>query len=500
MQHNTIELNYNIISGRLKMQRLLIVLLLSFGLVQIGLSQNSNEIKVRNSLSGVIVLTGEGGITIGQTDYAEIKPGYTGRGSFEYFFASNLALKISGGIGTVAGRSTFLGSGELRTLYYSVGAGLTIQFPISDVVYPYVSIGVVHMWVTPRDNNGVDLLPGPNGPNFKILGFNGEAGLRFMVSDYVSFNVIGGLMTPFKDDNSDNVDASTRGEHNDWIGSVTLGLSYYIGRDQDTDGDGVYDTKDMCPNTPFEVMVDEFGCPLDADADGVPDYLDKCPNTPTGVKVDASGCPLDADGDGIPDYLDKCSSTPAGVNVDNNGCPIDSDKDGVADYLDKCPNTPANVSVDAKGCPLDSDGDGVPDYLDKCPNTEAGVKVDANGCPIEKVVVMKEVMSSDASFDFNKSALKSQAYGKLDKIVATLKNNPDYSVSIEGYTDAIGSEEYNLKLSERRAQSVGDYIMSQGIAKTRLEIIPLGESNPIASNKTAVGRSKNRRVEIIIKK
>ena len=374
---------------------------------------------------------------------------------------------------------------------------LSIQFPVGDVVNPYVSIGVAHMWVTPRDGNGNDLLA---DPNFKLLAFNGEAGLRFMVSDNVSLNVIGGLMSPLKDDNADNVDAHVQGDHNDWIGSVTLGLSFYIGRDKDSDGDGVNDSKDMCPNTPLGVMVDEFGCPLDSDKDGIPDYLDKCSNTPTGVKVDASGCPLDADGDGVPDYLDKCSNTPAGVSVDNNGCPIDSDKDGVADYLDKCPNTPAGVSVDANGCPLDSDGDGVPDYLDKCPNTEAGVKVDANGCPIKKVVVAKEVMGSDALFDFNKFALKTNSYGKLDKIIATLKNNTDYTVSVEGYTDAIGSEEYNMKLSEKRAQAVADYLLSKGIDRSRIEVIPNGESNPIASNKTASGRAKNRRVEIIISK
>jgi outer membrane protein OmpA-like peptidoglycan-associated protein/outer membrane protein W len=481
------------------MKKLLFVLLLSFGLVQIGLSQSSNDIKVQNSLSGVVVLTGEGGITIGQTDYADIKPGLTGKASFEYFFAPNLAIKLSGGIGTIAGTSTYLVPAEIRTLYYSVGAGLTIQFPVGDVVYPYISIGVSHMWVTPRDNNGVDLLlPAEN--NFRLLALNGEAGIRFMVSDNVSFNVIGGLMSPFNDDNSDNLDAKIQGDHNDWIGSVTLGLSFYLGREKDSDGDGVYDSKDMCPNTPVGVMVDEFGCPLDSDKDGVPDYLDKCPNTPTGVAVDANGCPLDSDGDGVPDYLDKCPNTPTGVAVDANGCPLDSDGDGIPDFLDKCPNTPTGVSVDHNGCPLDSDGDGVPDYLDKCPNTEAGVKVDADGCPLKKVVVMTEVMSSDALFEFDKSTLKTKAYSKLDKIIATLKNNTDYTVSVEGYTDAIGSEDYNLKLSGRRAQAVADYLLSQGIDKSRIEIVPNGEANPIASNKTAAGRAKNRRVEIIISK
>ncbi|EDM23108.1 OmpA family protein [Caminibacter mediatlanticus] len=92
--------------------------------------------------------------------------------------------------------------------------------------------------------------------------------------------------------------------------------------------------------------------------------------------------PKDSDGDGVVDSMDSCPNTPAGVKVDANGCPIDSDGDGVADYLDKCPNTPAGVKVNANGCPVDSDGDGVADYLDKCPNTPKGFKVDQNGCAI----------------------------------------------------------------------------------------------------------------------
>lgn len=88
----------------------------------------------------------------------------------------------------------------------------------------------------------------------------------------------------------------------------------------DSDGDGVYDPADQCPNTPKGVIVDARGCPLDSDGDGVYDYLDQCPNTPKGVKVDAKGCPLDTDGDGVYDYLDKCPCTPRGAIVDTRGC------------------------------------------------------------------------------------------------------------------------------------------------------------------------------------
>jgi OOP family OmpA-OmpF porin len=101
--------------------------------------------------------------------------------------------------------------------------------------------------------------------------------------------------------------------------------------------------------------------------------------------------PLDSDGDGVPDSMDKCPNTPHGVTVDASGCPLDSDGDGVPDYLDKCPNTPHGVAVNATGCPLDSDGDGVPDYLDKCPNTPKGDKVDVNGCTVANEIKLPGV-------------------------------------------------------------------------------------------------------------
>ena len=97
--------------------------------------------------------------------------------------------------------------------------------------------------------------------------------------------------------------------------------------------------------------------PRDTDGDGVYDHLDKCPNTPRGTKVDAVGCPVDidadSDGDGVPDSKDKCPGTPRGATVDWKGCPVDSDGDGVPDHKDDCPDTPKGVPVDKFGCPLD---------------------------------------------------------------------------------------------------------------------------------------------------
>lgn len=237
--------------------------------------------------------------------------------------------------------------------------------------------------------------------------------------------------------------------------------------------------------------------PVDSDGDGVIDALDKCPNTPAGVTVDASGCPLDTDGDGVPDYLDKCPNTPAGVAVDINGCPVDMDGDGVADYLDKCPNTPKGVAVDIAGCPLDTDRDGVPDYLDKCPNTPAGVKVDENGCPpqvVERFCNKPSVVV--VKFDTNKSNIKTKYDEDLNKLGAFLKEYPNAKGEISGHTDSVGSVKNNVKLSQRRAASVKQYLVKKfNIAPERLTTKGYGESKPIASNKTKGGRQQNRRIE-----
>jgi outer membrane protein OmpA-like peptidoglycan-associated protein len=276
-----------------------------------------------------------------------------------------------------------------------------------------------------------------------------------------------------------------------------LGVGILLGGGYvDSDGDGVPDYMDKCPNTPKGVQVDMWGCPLDSDGDGVPDYLDNCPNTPQGVAVDSHGCPLDSDGDGVPDYLDKCPNTPAGVKVDAAGCPLDSDGDGVPDYLDKCPNTPAGVAVDKDGCPLDSDGDGVPDYLDKCPNTPKGVAVDKDGCPIMKEEFKHFKLSGDANFNTGKADLLPAAYPTLDKLADAMKSNPNYKWSVEGYTDSRGKDAMNIKLSQRRAESVVNYLVSKGVDKDIFTVKGFGKANPVADNKTAEGRAKNRRVEI----
>ncbi|PLY16030.1 MAG: flagellar motor protein MotB [Sedimenticola sp.] len=206
---------------------------------------------------------------------------------------------------------------------------------------------------------------------------------------------------------------------------------------------------------------------------------------------------IDSDGDGVFDDKDKCPNTPEGVKVDADGCALDSDGDGVADYKDKCPNTPAGAPVDANGCPLDSDGDGVPDYKDKCPGTPAGAKVDMNGCQIMGNITIDLV---NDEFDFDSAALKPSMKSALDGVAAKIKASAgDESLMVIGHTDSKGSDAYNQGLSERRASAVAGYLATKGISPAKMTTKGMGESQPVADNGTDAGRAKNRRVEITTK-
>jgi OmpA-OmpF porin, OOP family len=493
----------------MKRSLLLILLLFIFiGLIPAQTDQTrlpERKLDVRyHAFSGTVMIGFEGGMSIGFTDYRDIKPEILGRGLIEYFFPTRSAgifgLRAFAMLGYVGGQQDIPPDNyptTFKTTIKSFGGGFTYNFSIAETVFPYIFAGGSYLIFDPKDAGGVRLPypeAGPRTFDTEEFNFNVEAGMRFLLTRDIGLNLSLGAQLS----TADNWDARPKRGANDWMLHSMIGLTYSIFSDYDSDGDGVPDSRDLCPDTPLGVQVDEFGCPIDSDGDGVPDYLDKCPNTPRGIEVDASGCPIDSDGDGIPDYLDKCPNTPKGMPVNKDGCP-DSDGDGVPDNLDKCPDTPKGAPVDEHGCPKDSDGDGVPDYLDECPNTPPGDEVDERGCSIKRdtVVVEKQVtLSGDTNFEFNRAELIPSAYPVLDRLAASMEKNPNTRWRIEGHTDAIGSEQYNMDLSRRRAESVANYLVQRGIDRNRLEIVPLGKSQPVATNETQEGRAMNRRVEI----
>jgi OOP family OmpA-OmpF porin len=228
---------------------------------------------------------------------------------------------------------------------------------------------------------------------------------------------------------------------------------------------------------------------VDTDGDGVADSIDRCPGTPAGTVVDQYGCERDSDGDGVVDSADRCPGTPRGISVDVEGCPLDSDGDGVSDDKDECPNTVRGAEVDEKGCELDSDNDGVVDRLDRCPDTAAGVQVDIRGCEIKE-----EIRLQGVNFESNSDRLLPGAESVLDDAAATLLKNPSIRVEVAGHTDSDGTAEYNEGLSARRAATVRDYLVANGIAANRMTTRGYGESQPVADNNTAGGKAENRRV------
>ena len=233
---------------------------------------------------------------------------------------------------------------------------------------------------------------------------------------------------------------------------------------------------------------------LDRDNDGVPDTDDKCPDTPGLAAL--QGCP-DTDGDGIADADDKCP-TVAGI-AKYQGCPIpDTDGDGVNDEEDKCPTVKGLARY--QGCPIpDGDGDGVNDEEDKCP-TRPG-PASNSGCPeIAKEVIEKVSMAAkNVFFATGSYKLLAKSNAALNEVANIMKADESLMLDIDGHTDNVGTNESNQVLSDNRAASVRDYLVSKGVAASRMKSTGYGEEKPVADNTTAAGRAKNRRTEMTVR-
>jgi hypothetical protein len=239
----------------------------------------------------------------------------------EYYFPSRSIHAF--GLRFLSGGGFISGEGELNNLKYNyrtsiffMGGGLTYAINFGNGV-TYASATLSYLRFDPRDAEGY-FLPNNRQRNYdpNAIMYSGELGVRFPFAELFSLNL--GLNINFT--NIDYLDDIEKGLHYDVFATAFAGISFYVGAERDSDGDGVEDDRDVCPNTTSGLKVDEFGCPIDSDSDGVPDYLDQCNNTPANILIDEQGCPLDSDKDGVPDYLDKCMNTPKDVLVDENGC------------------------------------------------------------------------------------------------------------------------------------------------------------------------------------
>lgn len=125
---------------------------------------------------------------------------------------------------------------------------------------------------------------------------------------------------------------------------------------------------------------------------------------------------------------------------------------------------------------------------------------DAKAMQVERLNddMLRVSVSSEASFDFNKSTLKPEFKPTLNKVAGVLRDDPSLRIRVVGHTDSVGSETYNQQLSEKRARATADYLISQGVSSSQVSVEGRGESEPRASNSTADGRAQNRRVEIYL--
>jgi outer membrane protein OmpA-like peptidoglycan-associated protein len=248
--------------------------------------------------------------------------------------------------------------------------------------------------------------------------------------------------------------------------------------------------------------------PGDRDGDGIMDDVDKCPDvkeTYNGFE-DEDGCPddPDTDGDNVKDSKDQCVLEPEDADgyLDDDGCPEpDNDLDGIIDAKDKCPNQPEDMDgfQDDDGCPdLDNDGDTVVDTLDQCPNTPGSPSGARPGCPGLVVVTGKEIrITQQIQFDFNKATIKPISYPILNEVRDVLRDNPKMTIEVQGHTDNVGNGPYNMKLSQDRAASVMNYLVTNGIESRRLTAKGYGMTQPLVKNDTEAHRALNRRVQFI---
>ncbi len=353
--------------------------------------------------------------------------------------------------------------------------------------------------VTGAYSLGVDDLAAEETPIEALLGLRYFVSPSFMLEAGFGTGLVRGAGTP------------------DW--RAFFGLAFAPADDGDRDNDGIPDELDACPDDPedFDNFRDEDGCPdPDNDGDRIPDVRDLCPDIPENYNNvdDHDGCP-DADGDrdrdGIPDLSDQCPDHPEDVDgfQDSDGCPDpDNDQDRILDIYDGAPMDPEDHDgfEDTDGIPdPDNDRDGFLDVNDQCPmepETRNGVD-DDDGCPDDGglvTVTCERIEISDSIYFRTGSAeIRDRSFELLNTVAAAVRAAPYIRrLRVEGHTDDRGSDSYNLDLSQRRAESVMDFLIDAGVEEVRLESQGFGETRPIADNGSSDGRQQNRRVDFVI--
>ncbi|UNY99933.1 OmpA family protein [Zhouia spongiae] len=439
------------------LSKILVASLLFVGLSSVHAQDKNNPWQLSFGVNAVDVYpTNEPGMGDWFAEYFNVEDHWNILPSISYVAVSrNVGDKFSVGVRGSLNKIDKWGDVDVDDLsYYGIDGTIKYNFLEETKLDPFIEVGGGYTWI---DELGAGTV-------------NGGLGLNYWFTENLGLTAQSSYKHSFEDRLAPHF------QH-------MVGLSIKFGG-TDTDGDGIYDKDDACPEVAGLAAFN--GCP-DSDGDGIEDSKDACPNEAGPAEL--NGCP-DSDGDGVADKDDACPNTPGLKEL--NGCP-DRDGDGVADKDDKCPDVAGPASTN--GCP-DRDGDGVLDKDDRCPDTPGTV---ANqGCPEVTEAVQKALneYAKTILFDTGKSTIKSESQKVLNDIINILKEYPNSKFHIEGHTDSTGSESLNMRLSKARANAVEAYLESNGISADRLTSEGYGESKPIASNATRDGRRQNRRVEI----
>lgn len=406
-----------------------------------------------------------------------------GAGGFEIGFRGHLTYFVTPSIGFTGSAGYHGTSGTARNAYFygnTMDGDLSMALNLSNwllrgrsferksAVLFTVGLGIQSIWSKGFvDGNVVEI----NGPtNFLSLENRATQAIvplqfiyKYKWNDRWDFDA----MYRHVFQNKDYPDAIIRGNTGDMQGYIGVGATYNFGPKDDGKSSIIY-------ANPLDDMFGEM----------------------QEIKEKFDDFVRDTDGDGVPDLHDKDNATPEGVAVGPNGLPLDSDGDGIPDYLDADPFTPKGAQVDSEGRAVDSDGDGVPDYMDKEPNTREGALVNFQGVEISGVGGGGAGYLPSTYFAFNSAVVTASSHQGLAEVARALKDKPNAKVQLIGYADKTGPEEYNRKLSERRAKAVAKLLVQiYGIAESRIETSGKGNEEFLAEGRNDV----NRRVDVMIK-
>ncbi len=408
------------------------------------------------------------------------------------------------------GYAKFMGDDYNGGTYETSGIPIDLRLLITpfneETVNPYIYLGTGLLNVSVDKKPKSVAVEGDGGTNSWFMHWPFGIGTEIKLSDELALDISAGADYTW----TEKLNSYTIKDFNDaWL-NVGLGLTY--------SGESMNSDKDMDGLTKREEL--ELGTDPnnpDSDGDGLKDG-DEVKKYNTDPRI------ADTDGDGLKDGEEV-------MNYKTNPLKTDTDGDGLSDYdeLMKHKTDPLNPDTDGDGLKdgeeinvtktspfkADTDSDGLKDGEEVNKYKTDPLKADTDGGTVfdgkevengtnpldpsddvPKQVVEKELTFDNILFGFDKSKLSKDAQKTLDAIYDALSKYSDAKITLSGHTDSIGSEKYNMKLSEKRANSAKDYLVKKGLNGSMLNVEWFGESKPIAPNKTAADRAKNRRVEV----